>query len=73
MAWEKVTLPIEYGGVGLGSFLDTNLAMLVKWWWRFKLEQGVLSRKVVWSFIAALVHWILFLDCLQMRVRGTKS
>ncbi|KAJ0628987.1 putative RNA-directed DNA polymerase [Helianthus annuus] len=50
IAWEKVIAPVEYGGVGFGSLKDTNLAMLAKWWWRFKVEKDSLWRKVIWTF-----------------------
>ncbi|KAF5798744.1 putative reverse transcriptase zinc-binding domain-containing protein [Helianthus annuus] len=49
MAWENVVAPIEYGGLGFGSLRDTNLAMLAKWWWRFKTEKDSLRRKVIWA------------------------
>ncbi|KAJ0495935.1 putative reverse transcriptase zinc-binding domain-containing protein [Helianthus annuus] len=50
MAWEKVIAPLEYGGLGFGSLRDTNLAMLSKWWWRFKSDKGGLWRRIVWAF-----------------------
>ncbi|KAJ0568314.1 putative RNA-directed DNA polymerase [Helianthus annuus] len=49
MAWEKVIAPIEYGGLGFGSLRDANLAMLSKWWWRFKTDKDGLWRRVIWS------------------------
>ncbi|XP_021975210.1 uncharacterized protein LOC110870332 [Helianthus annuus] len=49
MAWEKVTAPLEYGGLGFGSLRDANLAMLSKWWWGFKLDKDHLWRKVIWA------------------------
>ncbi|KAJ0552768.1 putative RNA-directed DNA polymerase [Helianthus annuus] len=49
MAWDKVIAPIEYRGLGFGSLRDTNLAMLAKWWWRFKSEKNGLWRKVIWA------------------------
>ncbi|MFS7924008.1 hypothetical protein Hanom_Chr03g00267541 [Helianthus anomalus] len=49
MAWEKVIAPIEYGELGFGSLQDANLAMLSKWWWRFKTDKEGLWRRVVWS------------------------
>ncbi|MFS8018660.1 putative RNA-directed DNA polymerase [Helianthus anomalus] len=49
MAWEKVIAPIEYGGLGFGSLRDANLAMLAKWWWRFKTDKDGLWRRVVWA------------------------
>ncbi|XP_022027924.1 uncharacterized protein LOC110929112 isoform X1 [Helianthus annuus] len=49
VAWEKTIGPIEYGGLGFGSLKDANLAMLAKWWWRFKTEKTGLWRKVIWA------------------------
>ncbi|KAF5754385.1 putative RNA-directed DNA polymerase [Helianthus annuus] len=49
LAWEKVIAPIEYGGLGFGSLCDANLAMLSKWWWRFKTDKEGLWRRVVWA------------------------
>ncbi|KAF5764949.1 hypothetical protein HanRHA438_Chr15g0710101 [Helianthus annuus] len=45
--WEKVTRPKEDGGLGLTPLRDTNIALLSKWWWRFKLEKNALWRKVI--------------------------
>ncbi|XP_022003431.1 uncharacterized protein LOC110900881 [Helianthus annuus] len=39
----------ELGGVGVGSLKDANLAMLAKWWWRFKTNPESSWRKVIWS------------------------
>ncbi|KAJ0921865.1 putative reverse transcriptase zinc-binding domain-containing protein [Helianthus annuus] len=49
VAWEKTIAPVEFGGLGFGSIRDTNLAMLAKWWWRFKTEKYSLWRRVVWA------------------------
>ncbi|KAJ0876108.1 putative RNA-directed DNA polymerase [Helianthus annuus] len=49
MAWENVVTPVKYGGLGFGTLRDANLAMLAKWWWRFKTEPESLWRKVVWA------------------------
>ncbi|XP_071739167.1 uncharacterized protein [Rutidosis leptorrhynchoides] len=34
--WEKVLLPYGSGGLNIGSLIAKNLALLGKWWWRFK-------------------------------------
>lgn len=47
--WERVIAPVKYGGLGLGSLRDMNMAMLAKWWWRFKCESSSLWRRVVWA------------------------
>ncbi|KAJ0501177.1 hypothetical protein HanHA300_Chr11g0397791 [Helianthus annuus] len=49
VAWEKTIASVEYGGLGFGSLRDANLAMLAKWWWRFKTEKEALWRRVVWA------------------------
>ncbi|KAJ0477029.1 putative RNA-directed DNA polymerase [Helianthus annuus] len=49
VAWDKTIAPVEYGGLGFGSLRDANLAMLAKWWWRFKTEKDALWRQVVWA------------------------
>lgn len=37
----------KYGGLGIGSLKATNLALLSKWWWRFKTEKEALWRKTI--------------------------
>ncbi|KAJ0755575.1 putative RNA-directed DNA polymerase [Helianthus annuus] len=49
IAWDKVIAPVEYGGLGFGSLMDANLAMLAKWWWRFKTQDNGLWRRVIWA------------------------
>ncbi|KAJ0727756.1 putative RNA-directed DNA polymerase [Helianthus annuus] len=49
VAWDNVIAPIEYGGLGFGSLKDANHAMLAKWWWRFKVENKGLWRRVIWA------------------------
>ncbi|KAJ0780983.1 putative RNA-directed DNA polymerase [Helianthus annuus] len=57
VAWEKTIAPVEYGGLGFGSLRDANLAMLAKWWWRFKTEKMGLWRQVVWSIHHSSRGW----------------
>ncbi|KAJ0471319.1 putative RNA-directed DNA polymerase [Helianthus annuus] len=49
VAWDKTIASVEYGGLGFGSLRDANLAMLAKWWWRFKTEKSGLWRRVIWA------------------------
>ncbi|KAJ0528288.1 hypothetical protein HanHA300_Chr09g0343451 [Helianthus annuus] len=57
VAWDNVMTPKELGGVGVGSLNDANLAMLAKWWWRFKTDPGSLWRKVVWRIHNSERSW----------------
>ncbi|KAL8265324.1 hypothetical protein R6Q59_023454 [Mikania micrantha] len=45
--WDLVTLPKKYGGLGVGNLKDMNLALLAKWWWRYKTEPEKLWRRVI--------------------------
>ncbi|KAJ9565551.1 LOW QUALITY PROTEIN: hypothetical protein OSB04_001517 [Centaurea solstitialis] len=47
VAWDVVLNARDKGGLGIGSLRATNLALLAKWWWRFKNEEGALWRKVM--------------------------
>lgn len=42
VAWDKITAPAKFGGLGLGRLRDTNLSLIARWWWRFKTEKGSL-------------------------------
>ncbi|KAJ9557516.1 hypothetical protein OSB04_012130 [Centaurea solstitialis] len=47
VAWDKVINGREKGGLGIGSLKALNVALLSKWWWRFRSEDGLLWRKVI--------------------------
>ncbi|KAJ0546635.1 putative RNA-directed DNA polymerase [Helianthus annuus] len=57
IAWNNVLTPKDSGGVGLSSLKDANLAMLAKWWWRFKTEPDSLWRRVIWSIHHSERNW----------------
>ncbi|XP_076953244.1 uncharacterized protein LOC143627270 [Bidens hawaiensis] len=57
VAWDKVTPPVGKGGLGLGSLSVANLALLAKWWWRFKQEKNGLWRKAVWAIHHTARSW----------------
>ncbi|XP_022008369.1 uncharacterized protein LOC110907742 [Helianthus annuus] len=45
--WESLVKAKKFGGMGLGAVQGFNLAMLSKWWWRFKASPNELWAKVV--------------------------
>ena len=47
VAWDKLLNNKEKGGLGLGSLQAQNVALLSKWWWCFKKEEGTLWKKVI--------------------------
>ena len=49
IAWEKVVIAREKGGIGIGSLRAHNIALLAKWWWRFKTETNSIWKTVIVS------------------------
>ncbi|CAH1446764.1 unnamed protein product [Lactuca virosa] len=49
--WRKALMGKEKGGLGIGSLEDMNKALLAKWCWRYKTEQGAL-----WIQIIDIIH-----------------
>ncbi|KAJ0469870.1 putative RNA-directed DNA polymerase [Helianthus annuus] len=47
--WESMMRSKKSGGLGIGRLKDFNLAMLTKWWWRFKAYPCQLWCKVIAS------------------------
>ncbi|KAJ9557764.1 hypothetical protein OSB04_012378 [Centaurea solstitialis] len=47
--WEKVLNSRDKGGLGIGSLRAQNIALLAKWWWRFKTEDDTLWKSVIVS------------------------
>ncbi|XP_071718269.1 uncharacterized protein [Rutidosis leptorrhynchoides] len=47
--WEDVIKPYGAGGLSIVSLKSKNLALLEKWWWRFKTETNALWVKVIRS------------------------
>ncbi|GJZ82479.1 hypothetical protein Tco_0647652 [Tanacetum coccineum] len=48
--WDYILASPKFGGLGVGSLLAKNLALLGKWKWRFLTEKDALWRKVVSCF-----------------------
>ncbi|KAJ0462665.1 putative reverse transcriptase zinc-binding domain-containing protein [Helianthus annuus] len=47
VAWDWVTWPKSKGGLGISRIKEVNEALLVKWGWRYRVENQNLWRKVV--------------------------
>ncbi|KAL4578043.1 hypothetical protein LXL04_014158 [Taraxacum kok-saghyz] len=47
VAWNKVVVSKENGGLGLGSLRAYNLAMIVKWWWRMRCNKSAMWSRVI--------------------------
>lgn len=47
--WKEVTMDKNNGGLGIRDLRLVNQCMLLKWWWRFAIEEGVLWKSVVCS------------------------
>lgn len=45
--WGKTSLPLQYGGLGIGALKQKNNSLLLKWPWRFTQEKDELWRKVI--------------------------
>ncbi|GKD07622.1 hypothetical protein Tco_1187307 [Tanacetum coccineum] len=49
VAWDKILLPFDKGGLGINSLQSCNLSLLSKWWWRFYNEPNTLWVSVIKS------------------------
>ncbi|KAF5797593.1 putative RNA-directed DNA polymerase [Helianthus annuus] len=47
--WEVMMNSKRKGGLGVGNIRDFNIAMLTKWWWRYKSNPNQLWAKVISS------------------------
>ena len=50
VAWDKICASREKGGLGVRSFHAQNLALITKWWWRYKKEPDSLWRRTIEAF-----------------------
>nr|KAJ0187389.1 hypothetical protein LSAT_V11C900461260 [Lactuca sativa] len=51
VAWEKILASKERGGLGIGSLKAQNLALMGKWWWRFRTQQDN-----IWAMVIQAIH-----------------
>lgn len=49
LSWDVVTLPKKKSGLGITPLKHTNIAILSKWWWRFRNEKHKLWWNTIWS------------------------
>lgn len=49
IAWDKISASKERGGLGIGNLKAQNIAMLGKWWWRFKANPNITWAVVIKS------------------------
>ncbi|KAJ9564768.1 hypothetical protein OSB04_000734 [Centaurea solstitialis] len=47
--WKTILKPFHKGGLNVGCLKDMNHALLAKWWWRFRVENGTFWNKVIRS------------------------
>ncbi|XP_060212175.1 uncharacterized protein LOC132639770 [Lycium barbarum] len=55
--WEKESLPKFQGGLGIKDLAAHNKSMMMKWLWRFNLEDAGLWKDVVIAKHGILDHW----------------
>ncbi|GJZ89940.1 putative RNA-directed DNA polymerase [Tanacetum coccineum] len=49
IGWKNVCSSYSCGGLGIGNLHAANLAMLIKWWWRFHTEKNTLWKDIIIS------------------------
>ncbi|XP_076931961.1 uncharacterized protein LOC143597314 [Bidens hawaiensis] len=57
VAWAEVLKPKLFGSLGAGDLNVMNLALLAKWWWRWRIEKESLWR---WVMAEALDSGLIF-------------
>lgn len=62
--WDTVEMPKEWGGLGVGNLLTKNIALLLKWWWRYTKEDETLWKKIVMS-VEEITGKKASLECFQ--------
>nr|KAJ0209562.1 hypothetical protein LSAT_V11C400208020 [Lactuca sativa] len=51
IAWDKILAAKERGGISVGSLKAHNLALLGKWWWRFRKQP-----ESIWALVIKVIH-----------------
>lgn len=49
VGWKKVSKSKSQGGLGVRSISDMNVSFLLKWWWRYGVENKALWKAVICS------------------------
>ncbi|KAL4592366.1 hypothetical protein LXL04_005358 [Taraxacum kok-saghyz] len=55
--WDSVMTNVEQGGLGIGSLNDINKALLSKWYWRYRTEEGALWVQILNSIHGKIDKW----------------
>lgn len=50
--WQKVCLPIEWGGMGVPDLTLRNISLLLRWWWK-----GYNDRDSMWGSLVIKIRW----------------
>ncbi|GKE77279.1 hypothetical protein Tco_1543399, partial [Tanacetum coccineum] len=58
--WNSIPASFEDRGLNMGSLRAENLALLGKWWWRFRTEGGGFWVKVIKSIHGACGAWVIY-------------
>ncbi|CAL5403808.1 unnamed protein product [Camellia sinensis] len=70
VSWENITKSKTLGGLGIRRIIDMNKCLLLKWWWRFGVENHSLWKEVICSkYNMGGGRW---LPDLEGRGRGSK-
>lgn len=56
--WDYILTKKENGGLGIGALEDLNNALIAKWFWRYKKEEGAFWIKVLESIHGKLHSWV---------------
>ncbi|KAL4590833.1 hypothetical protein LXL04_003776 [Taraxacum kok-saghyz] len=55
--WDRVMTNVDQGGLGIGSLNDINKALLSKWYWRYRTEEGALWVQILNSIHGKIEKW----------------